>query len=135
MTEPLRLPGTMPEPTPQIIALYNLYGLYTNGKGVQRDRAHTALATIHNLLDLADLGNFKVEPADGTEPEFISAVIARQSIVLREVAHCIASTERKRQEAIAAIACALGFLQKDEPLSDRARRQTEQTLATWGYQL
>lgn len=135
MSQPLHLPGTMPEPTSRIIALYNLYGLYAKGMGVHRDRFDTALATIHTLFDRAAEGEFMTAPTDGTEPELIVAAISRQAATVREVANCIASTARKREDTLAAIACALGFIEKDEPLRDRARQQTEQTLATWGYRL
>lgn len=128
MSQPLRLPGTMPEPTSQIIALYNLYGLYAKGMGVHRDRFDIALATIHTPFDRAAEGEFMTAPTDGTEPELIVAAISRQVTSIRELANCMASTSRKHQDALAAIARALGFIGKDEPLSDRARHQTAQTL-------
>lgn len=136
MTEPLHLPGTMAEPSPQIIALYNLHGLYEKGMGVHRDRYTDTLATIHKLIERAAQGHFKVEPpADGTEPELILTALSRQLATIRDIANCMAHTARKREQTIEAIALALGFLEKDEPLRDRARQQTAQTLATWGYQL
>lgn len=133
MTEPLHLPGTMAEPTPQIIALYNLYHLYEKGMEVHHQRHVDALATIHTALDRASQGQFRI--TDEPDSEFLSAVIARQAKTLSDSANCMASTACRRLDTLTAIARALGFIGKDEPLSDRARRQTEQTLATWGYQL